>query len=289
MQSRFVIGIGSQRAGSTLLHRVLDASTSVFMHPLKELHYFDTLYGYRSPDALKEYSWRQLSREINSIVSAKNFNFINDTYRCYLRSNKLLFAMDIEKIDYVDLFRPNLRHSSLLGEVTPEYMLMGDESIAKMRETIGRDAAIVLICREPVARVLSALKLMNSYNGLSMDNAAAESWLQRMMDDETDWLRAQDGYNSYEQVIERYSKAFPHFATIAYDELLETPRLVAARLSSCLDIEIDLGEFENGLKTIVNDLGSDFSVSAELRDRLVERYKSSRNFIESYFHRELHR
>ena len=42
---RYVIGIGSQRAGSTLLHRVLAACTPVWMHPMKELHYFDVVAG----------------------------------------------------------------------------------------------------------------------------------------------------------------------------------------------------------------------------------------------------
>jgi hypothetical protein len=35
--NRFVLGIGSQRAGSTLMHHALEASTDVFIHPLKEL------------------------------------------------------------------------------------------------------------------------------------------------------------------------------------------------------------------------------------------------------------
>ena len=52
--NRFVLGIGSQRAGSTLLHHCLDVASDVFMHPLKELHYFDTLHGVRVPDP---YRW----------------------------------------------------------------------------------------------------------------------------------------------------------------------------------------------------------------------------------------
>lgn len=38
MNNKFVIGIGSQRAGSTLLHKILDECTNIFIHPVKELH-----------------------------------------------------------------------------------------------------------------------------------------------------------------------------------------------------------------------------------------------------------
>ncbi len=50
---KFVIGIGSQRAGTTLLHTILSECTPVFMHPLKELHYFDTLFDTRDIQLLR--------------------------------------------------------------------------------------------------------------------------------------------------------------------------------------------------------------------------------------------
>lgn len=283
MQHRFIIGIGSQRAGSTLLHRLLGASTGAFMHPVKELHYFDTLYGYRSRDALKDYSMRQLSREINVIVSAKDYGFINDRYRCYLRTNKLLWSSDIEEVDYLDLFRPNLRRASLLGETTPEYMLLSDDDVEKMQRVVGSDAAIVLLCRNPVSRVLSAMKLVNSYNNLSMSSEEADEWLHRMLDEETPWLKAQDGYNSYREVIRRYSARFKHFAAISYDQLIGAPGATANRLSACLGIAIDAERFEAESTNVMNDLGEDFVVSDRARQRIAERYRDSSDFLGEYF------
>ena len=67
---RFIIGIGSQRAASTLLHTLLSDSSDAFMHPVKELHYFDTLFGVRPQEALTEFSTRQLMREVDHIVAA---------------------------------------------------------------------------------------------------------------------------------------------------------------------------------------------------------------------------
>ncbi|TAL51617.1 MAG: hypothetical protein EPN92_00395, partial [Chitinophagaceae bacterium] len=148
MEHRFVIGIGSQRTGSTLLHHLLEASTNIFMHPLKELHYFDTLHRIRPKEALRDYSLRQMAREVEKIVTAKDLNFLTKKrYKCYLRANKILATNTIENINYLDLFRPCLMNTDLLGEVTPEYMLLNDIAIENMKSVIGENAAIILICR----------------------------------------------------------------------------------------------------------------------------------------------
>jgi hypothetical protein len=164
MKHRFVIGVGSQRAGSTLLHQLLAESTQVFMHPLKELHYFDTKFGARPVTALKSFSRQQLKREINSIVDAVDYSFIDDRYKCYIRTNNMYANNDFKTIEYIDLFRPFLRKTNILGEVTPEYMLLSIDDLKLVRKEIGADAMIILICRDPVDRLLSAVKLMNKYN-----------------------------------------------------------------------------------------------------------------------------
>ena len=89
-QHRFVIGIGSQRAGSTLLHNLLDESTSIFMHPLKELHYFDSLFHVRAREALVAFSRRQLDRQLDEIIAATQYGFIDKSYKCLLRTNRIL-------------------------------------------------------------------------------------------------------------------------------------------------------------------------------------------------------
>jgi len=281
---RFIIGIGSQRAGSTLLHRLLEASSEIFMHPIKELHYFDTLYGYRSQQALQDFSTRQLMREIDHIISSKNLNFVkNNRYKCYLRANKLLAKTSIEKIDYLDLFRPNLQNNFLLGEVTPEYMLFDEKSVEKMQKVIGENAGIILICRNPVKRILSAVKLMNSYNNLNMDNEKANKWIQQMFDSENFWIKAQDRYNDYQKTINLYSKIFPNFLAISYDELINNPKDVAEKISSNFSIKINLDVFERESLFVANDLGENFSFFSETIKNIEKRYQKNMHFITEYF------
>ena len=282
--TRFVIGIGSQRAGSTLLHHLLEASTNVFMHPVKELHYFDTLYGVRAKEALKDYSLLLMVREVGKIINAKDFSFLTkNRYKCYLRANKILATVDIEKIDYLDLFRPCLMGANLLGEVTPEYMLLDEPAIEKMKGVIGEDAAIILICRNPVKRILSTVKLMNTYHNLKMDDAAAGAWLKRMMDENNSWMMAQDKYNDYQTTIERYSRHFPHFIAISYDQMITEPTETAAKLTKVLDVQINTEVFKNEAGKVFNSLGSDFVINSESIEQLLARYQDSQQFLDEFF------
>lgn len=289
MKHRFLIGIGSQRAGSTLLHSLLAASARVFMHPLKELHYFDTWHGVRAQKALTEFSLRQMSREVNRIVGSDEFGFIDKPYRCYLRANRLLAMQPVTAVDYLDLFRPCLGFAEVLGEVTPEYMLLDDAALAHMREVVGADATIVLICRNPVRRVLSAVKLMNSYNGMNMDDAAAEAWLARMLDENTPWMQAQDLYNDYGAAIARYRRHFERFLAISYDELTQSPAGVAARLAEVGDLDIDVERFCAGTARAVNALGDDFAISGQAIAVLEARYAEVTAQARALFGYELQR
>jgi hypothetical protein len=283
MKHRFVIGIGSQRAGSTLLHRLLEASTSVFMHPLKELHYFDTLHGVRSPAALTGFCQRQLAREVDRIIGATDFTFVDPTYRCYLRTCRTLAFTDIAEVDYLDLFRPFLSRRPLLGEVTPEYMLLDEPAIVAMKQVVGGDAGVVLVCRDPVDRLLSAVKLMNAYNNLGMDDIRAQAWLSEMLGGDSAWMAAQDGYNDYAGAIARYSRHFPHFIAIRYEQIITRPEVVAREVRDRLGIPLNVAVFAEGTLRVSNDLGAGFDLGHALQRRVADRYGEQRAFLQEYF------
>lgn len=282
-RQRYIIGIGSQRAGSTLLHRLLDASTPAFMHPLKELHYFDTLHGVRSPEALQDYCRRQLRREADRRVKAGDRHAIDHHSHCYLRACRRLAFGDLAQVEYRDLFRPFLCSHALLGEVTPEYMLLDPQAISAMRAVVGDDAAVILLCRKPVERILSAVKLMNAYNNLRMDDAQARDWLTRMLDGNSNWIAAQDAYNDYETAIANYSSAFSSFVALRYETLVSNPEHAAVMIQEATGIAVDAGAFRAGAGTMANELGGGFDIGTELRSRLVERYRRQAEFLERHF------
>lgn len=278
MSHRFVIGIGSQRAASTLLHRLIGESTEVFMHPVKELHYFDTLFGVRPQAALTDFSLRQLSREVERIIAATDFSFIGKRYKCFLRATKILATTPIEKIDYLDLYRPFLKNHAVLGEVTPEYMLFDEDQVASMRAVIGEDACIILMCRNPVDRLLSAAKLFNTYNNLRMDDAQLGEWLKRMIAENSTWIQAQDRYNDYERAIRVYSAAFPNFLPLGYEQLMNAPDEAAERIAKACCVPISKEKFQVGLATVTNSLGGTSKPDEQLLSLINARYANQSNY-----------
>lgn len=162
-------------------------------------------------------------------------------------------------------------------------MLLDDAAVRQMKTTVGADASIVLICRNPVKRLLSSVNLMNVYNGLEMDDAAAERWLLQMLEDESSWLRAQDRYNAYPQAIERYSMTFGRFVVISYDELVGEPESTAQKLENAIEARIDRDAFTAGLSSMSNELGQSFKFSSTTVDMLATRYRDSQEFLDDYF------
>lgn len=283
MNNRFIIGIGSQRAGTTLLHRLIGESSSIFMHPVKELHYFDTLNGIRPQAALADFSLRQLSREIDTIISADNHEFINTRYKCMLRTNKILAFQRVTDISYSDLFRPMLIRRELLGETTPEYMLLSPDQINNMANVIGRDAAIILLCRDPVKRLLSSAKLFNIYNNLQMDSASLSEWLLQMVESSSQWILAQDKYNDYETAVKNFSAVFPRFIALSYEQMIRHPADTAKQLENALGTSIDSDLFVKGSCKVANQLSDNNLDDSRLNHVLAERYRESREFLQHYF------
>ena len=286
---RFIIGIGSQRAASTLLHTLLSESSDAFMHPIKELHYFDTLFGVRPQAALTEFSQRQLMREVDHIVAANDFSFIGRRYKCALRTNRILASQPIEKVDYLDLFRPFLRDREVLGEVTPEYMLLDEAQVVRMREVVGEDACIILMCRNPVQRVLSAAKLFNVYNNLRMDSTQLTAWLVNMIEQSSSWMNAQDRYNDYERAIAIFGKLFPNFLTLSYDGLVKFPERAAASIASVTGLKVDMDVFNRGVAKQVNALKGNEVEDQAVILLLQQRYEKAIGFLESRFNLQLSR
>lgn len=259
---KFVIGIGSQRAGSTLLHRILDECTNIFMHPVKELHYFDTLHNVRHQNVLTLYSQRQLDRELDRIIQSKGYSFLEDKgYKCYLRTNKILAGNLIDYIDYIDLFRPCLHGNEVIGEITPEYMILPESGIKNMQEIVGKDAKILLITRNPVDRFISAFKLLKFYNNKNADMSDFEREILSIHNDMPQWVEQQKALNNYALAEENYRRFFDDVLVISYEDLTQNPKKIYKVLESFLGVDMSLSRYENILGNKVNEIGATADIS----------------------------
>ncbi|WP_409438910.1 sulfotransferase [Psychromonas sp. GE-S-Ul-11] len=284
---QFVIGIGSQRAGSTLLHRILDECTNIFMHPVKELHYFDTLYNVRHQDVLTKYSRKQVDRELERIISTNEHGYLKSKkYKCYLRANKLLANQAIKNIDYLDLYRPCLMGNEKVGEITPEYMILPEEGVKQLAKAVGKESKIILIARNPTERFLSAFKLLKVYNGEGFEPETFEKMLVETMADSKEWMKQQDSLNDYQNMLKNYKKYFSNVLFLSYDNIVSQGDKTHLELEEFLGTPVDKTKYLQMLTKKVNAIGETGIVSSETRNILNKRYELQIAFLNSYFGKE---
>ncbi len=252
------------------------------MNPVKELHYFDTLYKIRTEKTLKNFSRRQLEHEINRIVRASKFDFIDKRYKNLLRTSLLLSTQPVEQLNYLDLFRPCVADNQILGEITPEYMILPKEGIIKMRETIGDHAKIILLARNPVKRFISAFKLLMS--GLpAADMDKFEENILSMLESNGEWLKVQDALNDYQQALKNYQEVFDHVLLLSYDDLFGDAEKTANALADFLGIAVDLPKYQQVIATKVNALEDTKALTDETVSLLTTRYASHQAYLDKIF------
>lgn len=267
---KFVIGIGSQRAGSTLLHKILDECSDIFMHPVKELHYYDTLYNVRAPSVLKDYSKRQIEHVLERLVEAKAYGYINKSYKCFVRTNKILAKSTVEKVDYLDLYRPCVMDSETLGEITPEYMILPEEGVAKMAQDLGRDTKIILISRDPVERFISAFKLLKNYSNPNYDSSNFARDLEETLKTMPTWIEQQKQLSDYETALAKYKRHFDQVLFLSFEEMIADTKGLKKQLEAFLDLSLDSEKYKQVFSKKVNAIGETSKIQEPLLKKLSD-------------------
>lgn len=280
--TKFVIGIGSQRAGSTLLSKVLEECTSIFSHPIKELHYYDTLFQVRHSEVLRKFSRNQLKR-----LHDDGFEASNKRDECFVRANRLLSEREVSNIDYIDLFRPCIQGNEYLCEITPEYMILPEEGVARMRDNLGRDAKIILLARNPTQRFISSVKLLKSYGGRKYDSKNLEQDILNTLERMPDWVDQQDRLNDYQLAYERFGEFFDDVLLLAYDDLFKRPLKTASKLQSFLDVPFNSNRYLSIVERKVNGLGETGQISEKTITLLNEKYTEQISFLNDFFGKDI--
>ena len=283
--NNFVIGIGSQRAGSTLLHKVLSESTSIFMHPIKELHYFDTLYGVRKKEFLDIFIRDEFKDVVNFITSQKDNPVIGKRLKCHLRSASMLHFKDVSDIDYSDLFRPFLKTRRFVGEITPEYMVLPEEGVEYMANALGRGSKIILLSRDPVDRFLSAFKLLKHYRGKEYDPSKLSEDLRWAIDNMETWMIQQDDLNDYEKSLSIYKKHFDNVLFYSFEQMTSDSETFYNVLKDFLGVDINKESYLKCFGTKVNQIGGEaYQYDSSIVSELTDRYSRHRKFLEDMGH-----
>lgn len=279
-----LLGVGSQRAGSTLLYRLLHQSVKgLFMHPVKELHVFDSRHHLRPRQALKTFSRHQLERlkqQHGDLAMAQTTG--SKRLTCEIRTNMILSERDINNVDYVDLFRPCLIHHHWVGEVTPEYMLLNEEQLKGVRDQFPGRIVPVLMVRNPAKRFLSAYKLRHFYMrpaGQPMpDNDTLLSNLNLLLDqhEEDGWFKAQLRFNQYREAQQRLEAVFGNDAVVlSLDTLTQQPEQAFQILEELIGLGLDRTAAITCLQQKVNETDIQFTLDEATQASLAHCFRDS--------------
>ena len=280
----FLIGVGSQRAGSTLLFKILARSAAgLFMHPIKELHYFDTLFNIRPARALKDYSHHRLDRlqkKHSLIDDQERISSCSKSVQCEIRANRMLANIEVEKLNYIDLFRPCVMHYKWLGEVTPEYMLMNKDQLVYLRDQLGPGICCVMVIRNPLKRFISAFKLRHAYmrpaGEVTQSNEVLLEDLKSNLINKDGWLSCQVRFNEYTEAIDRFRSVFrENFLFFSLDEIVSNVEDVVGRVSMSTGLDFDLNIAKQVVSKKINETGVDLSLDDETLDLCSEFFETS--------------
>jgi hypothetical protein len=160
--------IGAQKAGTTWLWESLRQHRSVWLPPIKELHWFDVRYPPRDLGGRHTFRHRTGIRRFTPLINRAAWNdlpWLISFYRS-LGSDRT----------YCDLFKRS--DSCIKGEFTPAYAILDSDVVETIHTEVPDDCKILFVMREPVDRLWSGLRMYCrkrrlDINSLSVDQLDA--------------------------------------------------------------------------------------------------------------------
>jgi hypothetical protein len=139
--NRFILGVGSQKSGTTWLHEYMRNGVNVRMGPVKEYHIWDAMHL----PACKKFRVEQKQASRNP-------------------AKKIRRAMQRRPGYYFDFFKNILSEPGIeiTSDITPSYSGLGRDVFSSIRtgfDSIGIDCKAVFLMRDPVERCISSLAM----------------------------------------------------------------------------------------------------------------------------------
>jgi Sulfotransferase domain len=203
--------IGAQRAGTTWLHRVLRQHPSLWLAPVKELHYFDKLDTVRTcldPKERRRLGFGRL--------------WLLDSWAVHFWLGRRHDAW------YARLFEDARRRGLISGEITPAYAILGEDIFRRIK-SMNRDVKLIFIMRDPLERAWSAVN--NALRKGQVDGAFnVEKAIARARSSGT---AARSAYTKTIQTLEEvFQRSQLHYCF--FDDLRDRPETLVTEIVSFL-------------------------------------------------------
>jgi sulfotransferase family protein len=224
------IGIGAQKAGTTWLHRNLQAHPKIHM-PRKEVHYFDRkindhsgilsrLIG-RSRDAEQ---WRRQVRQIpKQLAKEPSFQELRWNFRYYMRP--------YDDRWYAQIFEP--KKGKVSGEITPAYSVLKKDRIAHVHRLMP-ETKLIFFMRNPIERVWSHTVMSFDKVEKGSATAVSDKELLRKIERDSSWK-----LSNYMRTLESWGSFYPEERIFVgfLEDVHFFPEELLRRLFAFLEVE----------------------------------------------------
>ena len=261
--------IGAQKAGTTWLYVNLLQHPSVWMPPVKELHFFNHLFVPDNRDWTRVHIQRGAMKCLKwHLTNTKKIDFSYVRYLSDLASDEVFTEGWYRKA----FDRPSAKRM-VLGDITPAYSTIPEQGIGYLRRLLGA-VKIIYMVRHPVDRALSQIKM--NIQRRSIDEFS-----------ETQWLEAADSWH----VMNRsdYSTVVPlwksHFASqdikfVNYLDLKRRPHELMKEIEDFLGVP-NHDEYKKLSKLVHKTM--EIEVPAAVRTALEHKLQPQVDFVLEQF------
>lgn len=202
--------IGAQKAGTTWLYENLSVQPGVWLPPIKELHFFNTVCPNQDLLGVEERRWVGLRDRWGPLLERPSPGTLRWLRRFHYEPRTTTW--------YHSLFPPALVEGRISGDITPAYSTLDERGVTFARKVLRPGCRVLLLIRHPVDRVWSALKMMYRWKDASVNEASLDTLL-REMDEPGHRLRT-----DYPRMIHLWEHAFGEdFRVFLYDRLTADP------------------------------------------------------------------
>ena len=189
--------IGAQKAGTTWLHRNLQAHPQIWMPKEKELHYFDEKFGAKTSlrsklwgERAMDERWRRQVRRQMGRYSKFSASDIAWDLKYFLGSWNDRW--------YASLFTQGA--GKTVGETTPDYSVLGKKQITHVHD-IMPEAKIIFLMRNPIERAWSqTVMYFDKREGRRAEEVREEEFLNFAHSQSslhTDYLRTLENWGAF--------------------------------------------------------------------------------------------
>lgn len=222
------LGIGAQRSSSTWLYENLKKHPEIWVPPLKEIHFFDTLGEKRiETKAYRRHFKRRVWAYFLSIIKPRSNQYTNLgwDYDYFFKKRGVEW--------YRAVFRPEI--GQIAGEITPAYATL-DKNIVQDIYILNPKLKVIFFMRDPIERVWSG-----AIKGLARDKKKSAKTIPQAAFMEKITSTGAMLRGDYLRTLEIWESVFPseQIHIDFMDEVRESPQNVLLRVFRFLGISDD--------------------------------------------------